>query len=322
MPGSHQSCGRPFSSNTPPIAFQVINADDRSVANLHRTASTILEPQIGATRNTIQIVTSKTDHESLRKAAELMVDAYWLASPVSLIAKENDCGDGPSSPTSSFEEGRNNLINVQLQDFVERYDASRGDRLLHSRLLTAVGHPTDPVDGGSITPQKPEILGIVGMEVRLCDEISRTIHSTQESERIILDAVIGDKSMVRQATSMPACIPRLVENLLPSELSAVCVLSNLAVSPKARRQGLATRLCKEVERLARTYCGCTRVYLEVETINNGARKLYEGTLGYEQLCEADAPAKRVDLRSGEFIEIAAPTLVLSKDVTNDTYVRS
>ena len=276
------------------------------------------EPQISATfPSNAQIVTSKTDHESLRKAAELMVDAYWLASPVSLIAKANEncskSGDGASSPTPSLEEVRDNLINVQLQDFVERYDASRRDRLLHSRLLTAVGHPADLADGA--TSKRTEILGIVGMEVRICDKVSKTIHSTQESERMIVDAITGGNFSIRQqAMNTPACIPRLVDDLLPTELSAVCVLSNLAVLPKARRQGLATRLCKEVERLARIYCGCTSVYLEVETINTAARKLYEEILGYEQLCEADAPAKRVDLRSGDFIEISAPTLVLSKDV--------
>ena len=280
------------------------------------------EPQIGATSTfttNAQIVTSKTDHESLRKAAELMVDAYWLASPVSLIATANEncsrSGDGASSPTPSLEEVRDNLINVQLQDFVERYDASRRDRLLHSRLLTAVGHPTDLADGA--TSDRMEILGIVGMEVRICDKVSKTIHSTQESERMIVDAITGgDFSTRQQAMNTPACIPQIVDDLLPTELSAVCVLSNLAVSPKARRQGLATRLCKEVERLARTYCGCTSVYLEVETINTAARKLYEEILGYGQLCEADAPAKRVHLSSGDFIEISAPTLVLSKDVTN------
>ena len=280
---------------------------------------TIPEPQIGATStfpDNAQIVTSKTDHKSLRKAAELMVDACWLASPISLAANENDClrsGDGARSPTPSFDEVRNNLINVQLQDFEERHDSSRRDQLLHSRLLTAVGHPTDLDDGA--TSERTEILGMVGMEVRICDKVSKTIHSTQESERMIVDAITGGNVSIRQhAINTPTCIPRLVEDLLPTELSAVCVLSNLAVSPKARRQGLATRLCKEVERLARTYCGCTSVYLEVETINTAARKLYEEILGYEQLCEADAPAKRVDLSSGDFIEIAAPTLVLSKGV--------
>lgn len=281
------------------------------------------EPQISATfTSNAQIVTSKTDHESLRKAAELMVDAYWLASPISLIANENECSrsaDGASSPMPSFEEVRNNLINVQLQDFVERYDASRRDRLLHSRLLTAVGHPTDLAD--DVTSESTEMLGIVGMEVRICDKASKTIYSTQESEKMILDAITGDNFAIRQqAMNTPTCIPRLVDDILPAELSAVCVLSNLAVSPKARRQGLATRLCKEVERLARAYCGCTSVYLEVETINTAARKLYEKILGYEQLCEADAPAKRVDLRSGDFIKIDAPTLVLRKDVTNSMHL--
>ena len=281
------------------------------------------DPQIGATfTSNAQIVTSKTDHESLRKAAELMVDAYWLASPISLIAKEHDCprsDDGVRSPTPSFEEVRNNLINAQLQDFVERYDASRRDRLLHSRLLTAVGHPTDLAHGSN--SQESEILGIVGMEVRICDKASKTIHSTQESERMILDAFTGDNVAIRQqAMNTPTCIPRLVDDLLPAELSAVCVLSNLAVSPKARRQGLATRLCKEVERLARNYCGCASVYLEVEAINTAARKLYGEILGYERLCEANAPAKRVDLNSGDFIEIVAPTLVLSKDVSNSMHM--
>lgn len=256
-----------------------------------------------------KIIASKTDEPSLRQAARFMVDAYWLSSPSSLIIGADGSISGQSNNTAAavltMDEARNQLAEDQLDDFVGRYDGRRMDRLLHSRLLTAIGSVA-----GSV---KPEMLGIVGMEVRLCDKESQVIHSTQQSEEIILESIVnGEKD---DMIHLPHCVPMLVDERLPPEFSAVCVLSNLAVSPKARRQGLANKLCKEVERLAESYCGCDQVYLEVEESNVAARRLYEDKLGYAPHCKGDAPAKRVDLATGRFVDVKMPTLVMVKNVT-------
>lgn len=251
------------------------------------------------------IVTSPTDGKSLNQAAAFMVDAYWLSSPASLIADDSLSLLSSDSTKITLDEARKQLTYTQLGDFAERYDGKRKDRLLHSRLLTAIGSTADSTES--------DILGLVGMEVRLCDKKSNVIHSTKKSEEILENFVNGEKDEMK---GLPHCVPKLVDELLPPELSAVCVLSNLAVSSKARRQGLATKLCREVERLAESYCGCDEVYLEVEENNIAARRLYEEKLGYKLRCKEDAPAKRVDLTTGSFVNVMVPTLVLVKNVTS------
>jgi ribosomal protein S18 acetylase RimI-like enzyme len=250
----------------------------------------------------IEIIESKTDEDSLRQAASLMVDAYWLNSPTSLILPEANNLDSLQLVPDAVKE---KLIRAQLRDFVERYNGDRSDRLLHSFLLKAVG--TDAED----------ILGVVGIEVRICDNASNVIHSLQKSEDIIRQATksIGEHER-KQLLEHPNCVPKAVDTLLHPDLKAVCVLSNLAVSPRARRKGLGKKLCLEVEKVAQSYCGCDFIYLEVEENNFVARKLYEEKLGYSSLCVGNAPAKRVDLRSGSFVDVIAPTIVMAKNISS------
>jgi predicted N-acetyltransferase YhbS len=109
-------------------------------------------------------------------------------------------------------------------------------------------------------------------------------------------------------------VPELVNELLPQEIGSVCVLSNLYVSPKERRKGLATKRCLEAERTAGTTCGCKHIFLDGEEANVAAKSLYQGKLGFELQCTGEAPAKRVDPASGNFVYIMAPTIVLSKQM--------
>jgi hypothetical protein len=222
-----------------------------------------------------------------------MVDAYWLNSPLSMIA-----AGSAGQPLSDV--GRSHLVQAQGQDLVQRYGKHEG--LLHSYLFAALGNDN-------------EVLGLVGMEVRLCDRDANVIHSTQTSEQMLKGALSTlTVQKQRHVQENNTCVPELVNELLPSEIGAVCVLSNLCVSPKARRKGLATKLCLEAERAARTTCGCRQIYLEVEEANVAAKSLYQDKLGFELQCTGEAPAKRVDPASGNLVSILAPTVVLSKQI--------
>mmetsp|Transcript_35037 Transcript_35037/g.76816 ORF Transcript_35037/g.76816 Transcript_35037/m.76816 type:complete len:358 (-) Transcript_35037:60-1133(-) len=295
-----------FVATAPAPAPSDIDVPSESVTSRYHPHET----KVADATTETHIVTSPTDGKSLNQAAAFMVDAYWLSSPASLIADDEMLSLLPSDGakmTVTLDEARKKLSCTQLDDFAERYDGKRRSRLLHSRLLTAIGSTAD-------CSTESDILGLIGMEVRLCDKKSNVIHSTQRSEEILDNFVNGEKDEIMEG--LPHCAPKLVNELLPPEFNAVCVLSNLAVSSKARRQGLATKLCREVERLAKSYCGCDEVYLEVEENNIAARRLYEEKLGYKLHCKGDAPARRVDLTTGSFVNVTVPTLVLVKDVTS------
>jgi GNAT superfamily N-acetyltransferase len=222
-----------------------------------------------------------------------MVDAYWLNSSSSLLA------DGSTDQQLS-DTSRSKLAEAQAQDLVERYGKHEG--LLHSYLFMALG-------------DKNEILGLVGMEVRLCDQKANVIHSTQKSEQMLRDALsMLSPQEQRRIKENIECVPELANDFMAPEIGAVCVLSNLCVSPKARRKGLATKLCLEVERVAGTICGCEHIYLEVEEENIAARSLYKDRLGFQLQCTGEAPSKRVDPASGQFVDIMSPTVVMSKQI--------
>jgi ribosomal protein S18 acetylase RimI-like enzyme len=105
----------------------------------------------------------------------------------------------------------------------------------------------------------------------------------------------------------------IARELLPPEITAVCSLSNLCTSPKARRRGIAAKLCSEAERLAKEELCFEEIFLRVESENEAARKLYEDKLGYQRKFEAGkAVALRVDAERGGFVEIESDIVVMSK----------
>ena len=79
------------------------------------------------------------------------------------------------------------------------------------------------------------------------------------------------------------------QNPLEADVAERPLLSSLAVSPDWRRRGLAQRLCREAEGLAREW-GYDEVLLKVERDNRRARKLYR-KLGYRDVA-VDAGAER------------------------------
>jgi ribosomal protein S18 acetylase RimI-like enzyme len=67
----------------------------------------------------------------------------------------------------------------------------------------------------------------------------------------------------------------------PTTARLRCYISNIAVSPAHRRQGVATAMINKCERIARLW-GQTAVFLHVEIQNEAAGSLYRG-LGYQQV---------------------------------------
>uniref|UniRef100_A0A7R9ZSG1 N-acetyltransferase domain-containing protein n=1 Tax=Craspedostauros australis TaxID=1486917 RepID=A0A7R9ZSG1_9STRA len=111
-----------------------------------------------------------------------------------------------------------------------------------------------------------------------------------------------------------ASVKTIATELLSPDTKAVCVLSNLAVSPNARRRGIANVLCDEAEALASDW-GYSQMHLLVEEENTAARSLYEGKLGYQlDFRKEEDIGLRADLEEGVFQEVTVPTLVLSKNL--------
>ena len=97
--------------------------------------------------------------------------------------------------------------------------------------------------------------------------------------------------------------------------TVVC-LSNLAIAPAFRRQGVALQLCRAAERVAKDDWGYEELYLKVERDNVSAIKLYQDKLGYAERSRLPAdPAVRLDPVKGEFVETAVETLILSKTLS-------
>ena len=235
------------------------------------------------------------DGNSIKEAANFMVDAFWLQSPQQLVTSSSS--DNTSSSIS--DKIKQNLANLQAQDLNDKYGERMGKRLLQSSLLT--------VRGGN---DNDDILGIIGIEVCLLNKETKKILSPEISEDKLKQAVAGPKQR-RQYKNSPAS--ELALELLPPELILVCCLSNLSVSSKARRKGVAIKLCEKAEDIAKNEFGFTSLYLKVETENVAARGLYEDKLGYiEQYSDSDALGLRVDIESGTFVEQPAETLIMEK----------
>ena len=78
-----------------------------------------------------------------------------------------------------------------------------------------------------------------------------------------------------------------------------------------RRQGIAKRLCREAEAVARSW-GYSEVLLRVEKDNAGARKLYRA-LGYRAVAE-DREAERPEASSGRLQFVPTTQTIMRKDL--------
>jgi ribosomal protein S18 acetylase RimI-like enzyme len=265
-------------------AFSVTNVQNRNgVASSTTTSLQMAE----ATASDVKMVPSNGSPEEMDLAASFMVDAFWLNSPQGL------CLSGDAAPDGAM------LLQEQAHDFNEKYGEIMGSRVLNTMLIQAMG-------------ENSALLGLVGIEVSLLDKTVGDIVSATKSQDLLKMAVasLGPKE---RRTYKKATVQEICTELLPPHLEAVVVLSNLVVSPQARRRGIAKQLCQEAERMAGSW-GYDALYLRVEAGNEAARTLYEKLLGFDTKYELpEAIGIRID-DGGKFVEVDAPTLVLSKSL--------
>lgn len=236
---------------------------------------------------------------SIENTAKFMVDAFWLQSPQQLAGDSSEISDSAKS----------SLINIQADDLMGKYGERMGARKLDAVILAAL-------EGGDTNGElssTDNVQGLVTIEVRLLD-MQKDILSADASERMLTQAVasLGPK---QRREYKDASVIDIANNLLPPDISAVVSLSNLCVSPSARRKGIAAKLCNEAERVAKEELGFEDIFLRVEKENDAAKRLYEEKLGYECVYEVDsATALRVDVNTGSFVEVESDIVVLKKKI--------
>ena len=266
------------------VPFFADEVGDSAVANADEA------PKDAAPPADVTLTTASGDSASILEAAEFMVNSFWLQSPQNLVVDGDD-------PSSISDGARSSLIEEQQDDLTSKYGEIMGVRTLQSGLVTAA------VGEG--------LLGLVGVEAALLDRNSMQVLVAERSEAMLKNAVasLGPKQR-REYKNSPAS--DVVDQLLPSNLDLVVVLSNLSVSPRARRRGVAMSLCREAERMAKEDWTFDEICLKVEEGNDAARSLYEKKLGYEKVASNPAIGLRVDVKNGKFEEVPAETLLLTK----------
>jgi GNAT superfamily N-acetyltransferase len=223
----------------------------------------------------------------LNAVGSFLVDSFWLSSDHHLLGNT----EGIQS------DARMNLIVKQCADLQEKYGERLGRRLSKSCVM------------GALDKQTKEMIGVATLKETLL--IMNDIVEPEKAE-IIAQSAVARMSPKQRREYRNADVSVIATELLSPDTKAVCVLSNLAVSRKARRRGIGTVLCEEIEALARDW-GYKSVYLLVEHENKAARQLYEDKLGYSKVCMKQAlPVLRVDVETGLFLEIQSDTLIMSK----------
>ena len=241
------------------------------------------------------------DEASIQSAAQFLVDSFWL-DPRHVLDGSNPA-DGIISDVA-----KESLYAEQTDDLMDKYGERMGQRALESAILTA----TDTASG--------DVLGMVCISALLLDSDYKALVPHDVSEELLKGAVasLGPKDRRKYKNASP---DEIATDLLSSDtkqMAAVCCLSNLAVSTKARRRGVAALLCAEAERMAGIAegWGYDAMLLRVEADNAAARTLYEDKLGYTEMAvEPDAVAFRVDTQEGSFTETTMDTLLLVKELS-------
>jgi ribosomal protein S18 acetylase RimI-like enzyme len=223
----------------------------------------------------------------LNVAGAFLVNSFWLGSDHHQL-------DGT---IELAEDARLNLVIEQCADLQEKYGERMGKRLANACVL------------GALDQETKELVGLATLKETLL--MNNELVESEKAEMIAKTAVasLGPKQR-RQYKDAP--LATIAAELLSPDTKAVCVLSNLCVSKKARRRGIAQTMCGEVEAIS-TDWGYSDVHLLVEYDNASARTLYEGKLGYKEVAiQKEAPALRVDMQSGQFVATVADTLILAK----------
>lgn len=230
------------------------------------------------------------DSESfLNAVGSFLVDSFWLSSD------HHQLGDD----VEISSDARMNLVIEQCADLQEKYGERMGKRLSKTCVI------------GALDEETKELIGVATLKETLL--INNDVLEPEKAEVIAQNAVasLGPKQR-REYKNAPVSV--IATELLSPDTKAVCVLSNLAVSRKARRRGVGRILCEEIEAMSEDW-GYDAVHLLVESENVAARQLYESKLGYKVLCTSEAaPALRVNPETGSFEEIQADTLVMFKQL--------
>lgn len=263
----------------------------------------------------VEINVIQGDELSIQQASDFMVNAFWLGDSRLLLNHNNDdddANDDDELSSAVANINKDNLLADQHNEFVEKYGERMGKRLLPTCLLVARG-----------ANEKEHILGLVGMEVSLMERRQEPINDGDTRDNDIMDVNKAEAILKQALASLgpkqrrllkDASLEEIVGELLPDK-QAVCCLSNLAISPTSRRQGIALRLCQKVEDIALKEWEFDSIHLKVEVENTKARKLYEERLGYTPVKTIpNAVAIRVDLDSGNFVETESETLIMSKSL--------
>lgn len=242
-------------------------------------------------------VLTDCDDETIQEVATFLIDAYWLSTP-RLWTDVNVSCDIPAQAT---------ILQKEAADYLRtQYGERMGKRLLRTCIIAAEGNTALDSDSSDTS-----IAGLLCMHELIWD--NDNILPDDESEAMLRNAVaaIGpkDRRLYKDATAID-----IATKLLPQSNKAVCVFSNLAVSPAFRRQGVGAQICRVAEDVAKEW-GYDYLHLKVEAENIAAAQLYQNNLGYmlEQNLPAD-PAIRLNLRAASFVETTVETLILSKKV--------
>jgi len=246
---------------------------------------------------TLEIVECSGDEASILEASTFMVDSFWLGSGRHLLpARPQEQEE--HLPLQVSDALRSALIEEQVADFMENYGERLGQRLLETGIVLA--------------RDDHQLLGLVCLAETLFDQEHSRVLPISEAETLLKDAVAALGPKQRRQYKDASALE--IVQLLPGK-QAVCCLSNLAVSPAARRRGVALQLCRAVEEAVATNLGYDSLMLLVERDNAHARRLYEDKLGYRLRCTLEAAsALRVDTETGGFVETQEDTLLLVKDL--------
>mmetsp|Transcript_11010 Transcript_11010/g.27083 ORF Transcript_11010/g.27083 Transcript_11010/m.27083 type:complete len:306 (+) Transcript_11010:180-1097(+) len=288
-------CGTTVRSFSPPYTLN--SASTRIRPSFMFFADSAVESESPS----VQIAPLDGTEASIDNAARFMVDAFWLQSPQQLVQQG---ADGDSSEIS--ESARSSLVNIQADDLMGKYGERLGKRKLDALILVAA--EGENAKDGALS-NVDDALGMVTIEVRLLDR-QKDILSADASEFYLTQAVASMGPKQRREYK-DASVIDIANQLLPPDISAVCSLSNLCVSPAARRKGLAAKLCNEAMRVAKEEWEFDDIFLRVEASNEAAKTLYEEKLGYESVFEVgSATALRVDGTTGTFVEVESDIVIL------------
>ncbi|KAG7350901.1 acetyltransferase GNAT domain containing protein [Nitzschia inconspicua] len=268
--------------------LQMFFADESSTTESKEKGDTanVSGDVIGIGTPAVELVVADSER-FLNAVGSFLVDSFWLSSDHHQLGNDTDITN----------EARMQLVIEQCADLQEKYGERMGKRLSKTSVV------------GALDKETKELIGVVTLKETIL--INSDVLDPEKAELIAQNAVasLGPKQR-REYKNAP--LRTIATELLSSDTKAVCVLSNLAVSRKARRRGVGSVLCEEIEALAQDW-GYDAVHLLVEKENFSARQLYENKLGYKKLCMNEAvPALRVDPETGSFQEIQADTLVLFK----------